>query len=182
MHHKKPFYFIRHGQTDWNKNNLRMGQKDIPLNEIGIAQAQEMQKLITSLNFSHIFYSPLQRTVQTMLIATAHLNCNKVMLNELKEWNFGDWEGKPSGKSVTHDIYAIVPPQGETTQVFFDRIGSALNHVLTHDEPILIIAHGGTYYAICHYLNLPIKPIHNCQLVQFAPPTDIDNKWRQNIL
>lgn len=37
-----PFYFVRHGQTDWNSEGKLMGQNDIPLNNIGIKQAQEV--------------------------------------------------------------------------------------------------------------------------------------------
>ncbi len=33
----KSFYFIRHGETDWNKRHIIMGSIDIPLNDLGIA-------------------------------------------------------------------------------------------------------------------------------------------------
>jgi len=35
------FYFIRHGQTDWNLKHIAMGSKNIPLNQLGVKQAHE---------------------------------------------------------------------------------------------------------------------------------------------
>lgn len=40
----QPFYFMRHGEMDWNRSNLIMGQMDIPLNETGIRQAHNVKK------------------------------------------------------------------------------------------------------------------------------------------
>ena len=39
----RDFYFIHHGETDWNREHRGMGQKDIPLNERGLAQAHTAQ-------------------------------------------------------------------------------------------------------------------------------------------
>ena len=67
-------YFIRHGQTDWNAEGRYQGSKDIPLNDIGRAQADLNGKVLADLlqrsgrspgDFSwHV--SPLGRTMETM--------------------------------------------------------------------------------------------------------------------
>ncbi len=49
----KPFYFIRHGETDWNKRNIIMGSIDIPLNDYGIDQARRAAMIIQEEAFWH---------------------------------------------------------------------------------------------------------------------------------
>ena len=49
--HPVAFWFLRHGETDWNAQNLSQGAVDIPLNETGLAQARlaRVQRLKRSL-------------------------------------------------------------------------------------------------------------------------------------
>ena len=58
-------YFMRHGQTDFNKENKWMGLLDIPLNENGISQALSSINYIKSLNIDIIYCSELKRAIQT---------------------------------------------------------------------------------------------------------------------
>jgi broad specificity phosphatase PhoE len=60
----KSFYFVRHGETDWNKEQKIMGQSDIPLNKKGILQAQTVAEKIQALPIDVIVSSPLKRARQ----------------------------------------------------------------------------------------------------------------------
>ena len=57
------FYLIRHGQTDWNVEHKLQGQKDIPMNDEGIRQMNDLADKLaeTGLTFDLIISSPLDR-------------------------------------------------------------------------------------------------------------------------
>ena len=166
---KQSFYFIRHGETDWNKQNLRQGQIDIPLNETGIIQAAALKDLVADLDIYSVCYSPLQRTTQTMQLATAHLTCTKLPIDELKEWHFGDWEGQPKDISISNEaIHTVLPPNGEAFHIFANRVLRGMQKALLLPGPVLIIGHGGVYAAVCHHLHIPIHGIGNGQLIHFT--------------
>lgn len=174
---QKPFYFIRHGQTDWNAKGLIMGQIDIPLDQTGMQQARQLQGLLSKHSFTHVFHSPLQRVLQTMQIATEQLSCLKAPLEELKEWHLGEWEGKPKHQNIMDNIY-VYPPGGESWQQFFERTLIGINYALSHDgQPVLIFAHNPTFWALCYYIGLESEPIKNCQVVYFEPPSEKKRTW-----
>lgn len=54
-------YVIRHGQTEWNVLKKMQGSLNIPLNERGMKQAQEIKSNLEDINFDIIFCSPLIR-------------------------------------------------------------------------------------------------------------------------
>ena len=62
---KKPFYFLRHGQTDWNAERLCQGQTDIPLNAIGVQQAGEAKAHLADIAITTVCSSPLGRALET---------------------------------------------------------------------------------------------------------------------
>ncbi len=73
------FYFIRHGQTDWNLEERCMVQTDVPLNETGIAQARKAANLLQNTPIQTICYRPLLRTKKNAELINAvklFYNCN----------------------------------------------------------------------------------------------------------
>ena len=64
-------YFIRHGQTDWNKDMRMQGQSDIPLNENGRKSAIEAGKTLASTHIDLAFSSPLKRAKETAELVLA---------------------------------------------------------------------------------------------------------------
>ena len=60
--------FIRHGQTDWNREGLLQGSSDIPLNDTGRAQARDALMTLRSMPWDVVVSSPLRRARETAQI------------------------------------------------------------------------------------------------------------------
>ena len=58
-------YYIRHGETAWNKNKLLQGRTDIPLNENGKEAAVLTGKSLSEIHFDLCIVSPLCRAMET---------------------------------------------------------------------------------------------------------------------
>ena len=70
-------YIVRHGHTDWNKQKITMGRKDIPLNELGIEEAYNTSRILENHDFDLIICSPLKRARQTADIINENRNACK---------------------------------------------------------------------------------------------------------
>jgi probable phosphoglycerate mutase len=174
---KKPFYFIRHGQTDWNAQEIIMGQQDIPLNATGAQQAAQIQHLVKSLPITHVYHSPLQRAEQTMKIVTQELSCSIHPLDLLTEWHLGDLQGTMRSNAAREKFIEFTPPGGESAQDFVKRVHNGLHHILSSSETPLLVAHSGVYSALCHILNIEDEPIDHCELACFYPD-EKGGSWR----
>ncbi|MBV5325980.1 MAG: histidine phosphatase family protein [Rhodospirillaceae bacterium] len=94
-------YVIRHGQTDWNADGRMQGQRDIPLNSLGRAQANgngAALKVLLGSSATAFDYvaSPLSRTRETMLRVRGAMGLDPrgyTTDERLLEVSFGDWEG-----------------------------------------------------------------------------------------
>lgn len=89
---KTKVFLARHGETEWNRMGRFQGCRDIDLSEEGIVQAQYLSKRLNN-NFDYIYTSPLKRAVQTAEIIAAGKQIKPTIVNELREINFGEWEG-----------------------------------------------------------------------------------------
>lgn len=65
MEQETQIYFLRHGQTNNNKEGRMQGRVDIPLNEVGRAQARCAAQRLKGIGFDAVYSSPLSRAVET---------------------------------------------------------------------------------------------------------------------
>lgn len=170
----KPFYFVRHGKTSWNDEQKLQGQQEIPLNDVGVQQAKDLEPIISKLHIDYVFYSPLKRASQTVDIACSHLLCPKIALDQLKECYLGYLEGTPEKFFMNR----VKEPEynGEPLKDFIERIIEGVNLALSYEGTPLIVGHGGTYDILTSLMNIKVKSPTNCVLLYFSPSID-NQSW-----
>jgi probable phosphoglycerate mutase len=156
---------IRHGQTDWNAELRMQGQKDIPLNTLGRAQATGNGRALKailgdSVDAYDFVASPLSRTRETMerLRAAMGLDPQAYRTDErLVELNFGDWEGHTLAelelfwpdrlKARMQGKWDFIPPgtDAESYEILSWRVGSWLRSVT---GPTVCVSHGGVMRSV----------------------------------
>jgi broad specificity phosphatase PhoE len=170
----KPFYFLRHGQTDWNAQSLCVGQADVPLNREGIAQARKAAKIVRGTLLGTIFCSTLGRAERTAWII-ADRRTPVIPQPGLCEVCFGVKEGLPEDNP--HDDFVAAWLSGlaiegaEPFHRFRDRVVAAVNDCLAWNgvAPPLIVAHCGVFLALAHECGSRLTNIDHCRPYHFMP-------------
>jgi len=90
---RRTFYFLRHGQTDWNVEGRFQGHSDVALNAQGLAQAHAAAVVLAACPVDLIVASPLIRALKTAAIVAEAIGKPLRIDSELKERHFGDFEG-----------------------------------------------------------------------------------------
>ena len=138
------FAFIRHGQTDWNRDDRLQGSSDIPLNDVGRAQAHDAAALLAAGGWEAIVSSPLSRARETAQIIAADLGIELgPSYAAFVERDYGVNEGGSSS-----DIVAKYPsrdyPGAETLDSVVLRGTAGLAAVAADfgERPTIIVCHG----------------------------------------
>ncbi len=153
------FLFVRHGETDWNRNGVLQGFTDIPLNDHGRAQAHAAIAVLRDQPIDRIVASPLSRARETAEIFNTALRKPLSLHDGLRERHFGDFEGRTSDEinrlrrdMLAHGVAAEengspCPPDGESYADFKARIFAAFADEMaaTPGQRILFVCHGGVY-------------------------------------
>lgn len=82
---KAPFYFLRHGQTDHNVHNIYDDESEVELNQKGILQATELQRVISNLDIDTVCSSPLRRVQQTKELVLKGKIFKDIVIEDLRE-------------------------------------------------------------------------------------------------
>lgn len=163
------FYFIRHGQTDWNKEGRMQGSTDVPLNDTGREQAKACIPVIEKLAISQVIASPLKRAYETAEILVKPLGYEITAEPALQERSFGSNERKfkhelpPRLEAARHtpeDIKHFGPsdfPHSQDTErfdAFSQRVFNALSRFKENKNQTypLIVAHGGLFACLAYHL------------------------------
>ncbi len=143
---------VRHGETDWNREQRFQGQRDIPLNPTGQAQAQQVAQFLKDQTLDLAFSSPLKRSWDTGVAICdyavdgkpAHPHLKIEAVSELQEISHGNWEGLlqseieaayPGQLTAWQTTPALVQmPDGENLQDVWDRTKTAWTRIL--DEAV----------------------------------------------
>jgi probable phosphoglycerate mutase len=152
----RAFWFLRHGETDWNARGLSQGSVDIPLNAVGREQAARAAATLRGRGIGAIFCSPLSRAQDTAAAVGAELGLPVTVEPELRETAFGVQEGQPM--STWFDDWVengFVPEGAESFASLTDRAVAATNRLTARPELVLLVGHGAFFRALRGAMGLP---------------------------
>ena len=162
---EKPFYYVRHGQTETNAHRLVAGSLDVDLTALGREQARAAAMALAAASITGIYSSPLKRARHTAEPIAEGLKLPVTIIPEIAERNWGDLEGKPRGSRRK----GIMPEGAETTEAFTARVLRGFS-LIDSDLP-LVVAHSGVYRVLCRTLKIveAEAPVANAMPVRLVP-------------
>ena len=124
---------FRHGLTDANENGVYIGRTDLPLSDAGREALMDKFEQLEYPKVQRVYSSPLERAIQTAEIIFPDREI--VIVDDLREMDFGVFEGLPADELVHLDSFKKwlkggldnPPPNGETLRSMMLRCYSALN-------------------------------------------------------
>lgn len=171
-----PFWFLRHGETDWNAEGRSQGRTDIPLNAVGIAQAERAAAAMPGRGIVRIVASPLGRALRTAEIVNIGLGLPLTTDDDLMEVSFGVEEGTPMGDWYDDWIDGGFTPEGaEPFAVLRERAVAAINRATAAPGLALVVAHGALFRALRQALgHKPNVRTPNALPILCTPPVNGD--------
>lgn len=155
---------VRHGETQQHAEKMFIGQYDVPLNDKGRMQAQDVGKALAEegINPEHIYTSPLCRAEESAKIIAGELNIKELTgIGDFREINLGAWDGM-TVREVREkypqqyaqrgkDIFAF--KMGNKAENFYDvqyRAVNALRKLLFEDDSkdVVIVSHSAVIRAL----------------------------------
>lgn len=158
----KTLFLVRHGNT--GQSGRYIGAKDIPLAATGIEQIRQLQGVFQQYSFDHVIASPMLRCRQSCEILFPEVQIQ--YCEELREINFGSWEGLTFEEIVTKDKSTVTDwaqdplgfqfPDGEAVASFIARVKQAACLLVELDgKNICVVCHGGVIRGLlCHFLGI----------------------------
>jgi broad specificity phosphatase PhoE len=144
---------VRHGQTEWNRQEIFRGRVDIPLDETGIEQARALAERLAGERLSAIYCSPLSRAAVTAQMLGDPSGLHPQPTDNLIDMSYGSWEGLQHAqvKERYPALYArwmtephlVRPPGGEMLAEVRQRATAGLNMIAagSPDATVVVVSH-----------------------------------------
>lgn len=166
---RQAFWFLRHGQTEWNAAGRCQGRADVPLSVAGEAEAVAALRHLTGRGIDGICASPLKRARRTAEIVGEALKLPVVEVPGLEEMDVGPYEGVADYSWIEpwrrDEPVAGIEPFPDMRR----RVAEAANRALGTAGHVLIVAHGGVFWALQHLCNAPFARLGNCHPARLSP-------------
>jgi broad specificity phosphatase PhoE len=144
---------IRHGETDWNQEQIFRGKIDVPLNQTGFAQARAVREALAEIVIDAIYASPLARALETARVLAEGRGLAIRTEEGLSDIDFGLWQGvsKENVKKDYPDLYStwltdpqlVTFPRGENLLKVQKRAMAALERSVDSNpgKTIALVSH-----------------------------------------
>jgi len=142
----------RHGETQWNVEEVFRGRIDVKLNENGIKQAELLAEYLSNLKIDDIYSSPLKRALKTAEVIAGHHGLEVKIAPGLIDLDYGKWQGLPHQevKDKYKELYRewisqpdqIRIPDGESLNDVRERAIYVVNDaVAKHEGNVVLVSH-----------------------------------------
>ena len=161
----------RHGETDWNVERRVQGQTDRPLNENGREQARALAGELAGESLDAVYSSDLSRAYETARAVAEPRGLDVTLVPELREKDFGTWEGLTDTEVLARFPAASAGPWGdaESSEEVARRVVEALRRIArAHPgQRVLVVSHGGPLRAVRAHCGLDVRgAIGNCHVAR----------------
>ncbi len=159
------FYFLRHGQTEHNKERICQGHADVPLNDTGLSQAGAAADILARVQPVAIKASDLIRVRQTAAPIAKLLGLDIQTDPRLRERAFGIYENQ----SINGQLWSFDHPSIETLDDFVDRSIEGFDWALQQDD-VLMVTHGGLRRVLAGAIGIELSDwtAHNALPMRFT--------------
>ena len=152
---------IRHGQSEANEQNRFAGQTDVPLTDLGRAQAESAARyLVAHEKIDKIYSSDLQRAHNTALPTSLLTGVPIIDTKGLREICAGIWEGRAVSeieveyaeefRTWRKDYANARLPGGESVQEVYERVVPYVKRIARENDglTLLIASHATPVRAV----------------------------------
>lgn len=135
---------VRHGQTEWSTTGRHTSSTDIGLTGTGRAQAAELAGKLGRYDLAAVLTSPMQRARETCRLAG--LDIAAEVTEDLREWDYGDYEGLTTPEIRERDpgwtVFTAGCPGGEDAFDVEQRADRLVARIRAAPGPVACFAHG----------------------------------------
>jgi broad specificity phosphatase PhoE len=135
---------VRHGETEWSRVGRHTGRTDVPLTDLGRAQAERLREVLGEWSVTRVLTSPLGRALDTCRLAGF---ADRAELSDaLLEWDYGDYEGETTAEirelRPGWDLWRDGCPGGETVAGVSARVDPLIAELKASEGDVALFAHG----------------------------------------
>jgi len=167
---------VRHGETEWNRDEIFRGRIDIGLNETGIRQAELLARYLRTREIKAIYSSPLQRARHTAEIIAQYQPVTIEVTPGLIDLNYGEWQGWPHSEVIEkypvvyrqwlNNPHQVTIPGGENLDAVRQRAMAVINGVVAQHQGAIVLTSHRVVNKVLILILLGLDNSHFWQVVQ----------------
>ncbi len=166
----------RHGETEWNAEEIFRGRVDVDLNEMGIREAELLAEHLSYMTIAAVYSSPLKRALQTAEMIARHHDVKVEVSPQLIDLDYGEWQGL--SRETVRDRYGqlyhewlnspqlVKMPAGESLGDVRRRAISLVEDITAKaEDTVVLVSHRVVHKVlICALLALDISHFWNIRI------------------